>query len=425
MAGIPCLGGIPSLTTFSSFNFVEHQLCLVSPQIRSLCSRDQHLATFMRLVSTTVFLPCLFFTLLPAASSQGQEPDEITPKDKLIIETVLRLQNFDLESSAPAKAAVMRYLRAEQGSDRYFELIQRFQPAEIAESLAQYSLANSSETGGVRGAELLFAMNKGGSLIATASSDNETKAQAAVQLIGHAAGEQTVSILLPLMQNDGATVAVRSAALKALGKRLAGQQQILKLVTAGDLADDLKFAAANALLGSTNSEIAATAAKYLELPATADSQPLPALSELVQRRGDVKAGLEVFQTAGTCNKCHKVRGKGKEVGPDLSEIGSKLSREAMYVSILDPSAAVSHNFETYSILTLDGLAVTGLLISETDESVTLRNSEGIDKTIEQEEIEIFKKQKTSLMPQDLQKLLTVDQLVNLVEYTLTLRKTGN
>ena len=97
----------------------------------------------------------------------------------------------------------------------------------------------------------------------------------------------------------------------------------------------------------------------------------------------------------------------------------------MYVSILDPSAAVSHNFETYSILTLDGLAVTGLLISETDESVTLRNSEGIDKTIEQEEIEIFKKQKTSLMPQDLQKLLTVDQLVNLVEYTLTLRKTGN
>ena len=237
--------------------------------------------------------------------------------------------------------------------------------------------------------------------------------------------ESNCRTLRPLMQNDGATVAVRSAALKALGKRLAGQQQILKLVTAGDLADDLKFAAANALLGSTNSEIAATAAKYLELPATADSQPLPALSELVQRRGDVKAGLEVFQTAGTCNKCHKVRGKGKEVGPDLSEIGSKLSREAMYVSILDPSAAVSHNFETYSILTLDGLAVTGLLISETDESVTLRNSEGIDKTIEQEEIEIFKKQKTSLMPQDLQKLLTVDQLVNLVEYTLALRKTGN
>ena len=135
--------------------------------------------------------------------------------------------------------------------------------------------------------------------------------------------------------------------------------------------------------------------------------------------------MKIFQTVGTCNKCHKVLGKGKEVGPDLSEIGSKLSREAMYVSILNPSAAVSHNFETFSILTLDGLAITGLLISETDDAVTLRNSEGIDKTIDQDDIEIFKKQKTSLMPEDLQKLLTVEQLVNLVEYTLTLRKAGS
>lgn len=379
----------------------------------------------MRLFSTTVFLPCLFFFVLRPANCQEQQQNEFTPKDKLIIETVLRLQNFDLETSAPAKAAVMRYLRAEQGSDRYFELIERFQPAEIAESLVQYSLANASKTGGVRGAELLFAMNKGESLVAAATSDEDNKARAAIQLIGQAAGKQTVSILLPLMQNNNASIAVRSAALKAMGNRITGQEQILKLVAKGDLADDLKFAAANALLGSKNTEIAATAAKYLELPATADSLPLPALSELVRRKGDSQEGLKVFQTAGTCNKCHKVRGVGKEVGPDLSEIGSKLSREAMYVSILDPSAAVSHNFETYSILTLDGLAITGLLISETDDAVTLRNSEGIDKTVKQADIEIFKKQKTSLMPQDLQKLLTVDQLVNLVEYTLTLKKAGD
>ena len=377
----------------------------------------------MQILSKTVLLTCIAFTLLPT-TMQGEEAGDVTPKDKLIIETVLRLENFNLESSAPAKAAVMRYLRAEEGSDRYFELIERFQPAEITESLVKYSIDHASETGGVRGAELLFAMNKEKSLLAIAASDNEIEAQAAVQLIGHAAGKRTVSILLPLMQSDAVTGAVRSTALKALGKRLDGQQKILKLVTSGNLADDLKFAAANALLGSSNPDIATTAAKHLELPATADSRPLPALPELVKRTGNAEAGRKIFETVGTCNKCHKVRGEGKEVGPDLSEIGSKLSREAMYVSILDPSAAVSHNFETYSILTLDGLAVTGLLISETDDTVTLRNSEGIDKTVDQEDIEIFKKQKTSLMPQDLQKLLTVDQLVDLVEYTLTLKKSG-
>ena len=377
----------------------------------------------MQMLSKATLLTCIAFTLL-STTMQGEEAGDVTPKDKLIIETVLRLENFNLESSAPAKAAVMRYLRAEEGSDRYFELIERFQPAEITESLVKYSIDHASETGGVRGAELLFAMNKEKSLLAIAASDNEIEAQAAVQLIGHAAGKRTVSILLPLMQSDAVTGAVRSTALKALGKRLDGQQKILKLVTSGNLADDLKFAAANALLGSSNPDIATTAAKHLELPATADSRPLPALPELVKRTGNAEAGRKIFETVGTCNKCHKVRGEGKEVGPDLSEIGSKLSREAMYVSILDPSAAVSHNFETYSILTLDGLAVTGLLISETDDAVTLRNSEGIDKTVDQEDIEIFKKQKTSLMPQDLQKLLTVDQLVDLVEYTLTLKKPG-
>ncbi|MDA8968316.1 c-type cytochrome [bacterium] len=382
-------------------------------------------AAFTRLTFSNFRFACLLITVVLPTTLQGEETAELTTKDKLVVETVLRLANFDLESSATAKAAVLRYLRAKPGSDRYFELIERFQPPEIAEPLIQYSIANASDTGGVRGAELLFAMKKGDSLAAITQSDNEINAQAAVQLIGHAAGKQTVLILLPLLQTGTATVAVRSAAVKALGKRLDGQQQLMKLVIDGQLADDLKFAAANVLLGSSNTEIASKAAKYLELPATADSQPLPAMAELIKRRGDTTAGLAVFQTTGTCNKCHKVRGKGKEVGPDLSEIGSKLSREAMYVSILDPSAAVSHNFETYSILTVDGQAITGLLISETNDAVTLRNSEGIDKTIDEDDIEIFKKQKTSLMPQDLQKLLTVEQLVDLVEYTLTLKKAGN
>jgi len=380
------------------------------------------MAAIMRSMFAGICLASFLTTLLFPDRLQAE--DQLSSKDKLVVETLLRLQNFDLESSASAKAAVLRYLHAKPGTDRYFELIERFKPVEIAEPLTQYSLAHATETGGVRGAELLFAMGRGDSLSARVGSENEAEAVAAVQLIGHAAGKKTVSLLLPVLSDGKASATIRSAAVMALGKRADGQQQLLTLVTTDKLPDDLKFAAANALLSSSNDQVSTEAAKYLELPATADSQPLPPLAELVKRKGDPAAGAQVFRTTGTCSKCHQVRGEGKEVGPDLTEIGSKLSREAMYVSILDPSAAVSHNFETYSILTEDGLAVAGLLISETDQAVTLRNSEGIDKTIDKEVIEIFKKQKTSLMPQDLQKLLTVKQLVDLVEYGLTLRKTG-
>jgi putative heme-binding domain-containing protein len=367
-------------------------------------------------------LTCILPLVLLTGIALADEPAKLSPKDKLTVETILRLKDFDIESSAPAKAAMLRYLRAQAGTDQYFNLIERFKLAEIADELASYSLQHADETSGVRGAELLFAMDRGSILQAALDGSDELQAIAAAKLIGHAAGKQTIPMLFPVVTSPEKTVALRSLAVAAVGRFADGQQKLLELVTTDALAADLKFAAANVLLSSTDEAIKAEAAKYLQLPATADSQPLPPLAELVARKGDVKAGEIVFRETGTCIKCHKVRGEGKEVGPDLTEIGSKLSREAMYVSILDPSAAVSHNFETYALVTDEGVAVSGLLISDTDEAVTLRTSEGIDKTVDKESLEVFQKQKQSLMPQDLQKLMTVDQLVNLVEYAMTLRK---
>ncbi len=86
--------------------------------------------------------------------------------------------------------------------------------------------------------------------------------------------------------------------------------------------------------------------------------PLPPVTELATRRGEAKNGMTLFDGVATCGQCHVVAGKGKNVGPDLSEIGSKLSREAMYVSILEPSAGISHNFEAYVALTKDGEVIT-------------------------------------------------------------------
>ncbi|MEZ6111521.1 MAG: c-type cytochrome [Pirellulaceae bacterium] len=129
-------------------------------------------------------------------------------------------------------------------------------------------------------------------------------------------------------------------------------------------------------------------------------------------------------TTATCGKCHKVRDEGKEVGPELSEIGSKLSRDALYVAILDPSAGISHNYETYTVLLDNGTVVTGLMVSETDEAVTIKTAEAILRTFKQDEIEEMIKQKVSLMPSNLQQTMSVQDLVDVVEYLTTLKKAG-
>jgi putative heme-binding domain-containing protein len=152
------------------------------------------------------------------------------------------------------------------------------------------------------------------------------------------------------------------------------------------------------------------------------AEPLPPLEKLLQQPGNVELGEVVYRTIGTCANCHQVGGQGKNVGPDLSQIGDKLAKEALYVSILDPSAGISHSYESYAALTESGQVVVGLMVSQTDEEVVLKDAEGIQRTLPRASLEELKVLEKSLMPDNLVAALSVEDLVNLVEYLTTLRK---
>ena len=121
-------------------------------------------------------------------------------------------------------------------------------------------------------------------------------------------------------------------------------------------------------------------------------------------------------------KCHQVNGEGKNVGPDLSEIGKKLSREAVFESILYPSASISHNFETYIVETKKGTTANGLLVSKTAEEIAIKDAESIVRTFKMAEVESVAKSAVSLMPADLHQAITTQELTDVVEYLLTLRE---
>jgi putative heme-binding domain-containing protein len=120
-----------------------------------------------------------------------------------------------------------------------------------------------------------------------------------------------------------------------------------------------------------------------------------------------------------------VNGEGKDVGPNLSEIGAKLSRPALYESILFPSAGISHNFAAYTAVLEGGNVVTGILVNRTPESISIKGSDAITRTYKASEVEELKEQPVSLMPADLQKLMNAEDLVNVVEYLTTLRPKAN
>src|SRR5690606_24310478 len=122
-------------------------------------------------------------------------------------------------------------------------------------------------------------------------------------------------------------------------------------------------------------EIREAAVRFFPLPPGKDDAPVPPLQELVNIRGDVARGQKVFATHGECSKCHVVGTEGKEVGPALTEIGGKLSSQALFESILFPNAGISHNYETYAVELEDGNLVTGILVSRTEENIAIKTAE--------------------------------------------------
>lgn len=363
--------------------------------------------------------------LLLTAPAAAQEVSSLQrAKDRLKVQTLVRLNQFDLSEKPELKEAVLRHLDTLKGTDEYLDLVGKFKLAEAKDELARLMIDKFDASQGVEAARLLAALGQKETLAAAIAAKDETAAGKAISVVGQVGDSSLNDLLIPAMDDLEKNVALRSAALTAIGRNGPGQQLLLDRVKAGKLPKELEFAAANVLLSSADEKIKTEAGKHLTLPATADSQPLPPIAELVKRQGDAARGKTVFNGVGTCSKCHKVAGEGKEVGPDLSEIGSKLSKDALYVSILDPSAGINFNYETHTLLLADGTVLNGILVSQTDSEVTLKDAEAIIRTISRDDIEEMKKQPISLMPAGLQKSLTAENLVDVVEYLTTLKKAG-
>jgi putative heme-binding domain-containing protein len=94
----------------------------------------------------------------------------------------------------------------------------------------------------------------------------------------------------------------------------------------------------------------------------------------------------------------------------------------MYESILYPSAGISHNYESWLVLTDEGQTINGVLLGESADEVRIKDDKGIVHSITADSIEEKKKLELSLMPADLHELLTEQELVDLVSYLATLKK---
>ena len=146
-------------------------------------------------------------------------------------------------------------------------------------------------------------------------------------------------------------------------------------------------------------------------------------SEILTLRGDNARGEQVFfQTAGvSCQNCHQIGGKGKELGPDLSQIGKKYNRQQILESLLEPSRIIDPKFLTIQVETTRGRVFTGLLVEKTAAKVVLKDNEHKLIELPRQEIELLVPQQKSLMPELLLRDMTREQVADLLEFLSSLK----
>jgi putative heme-binding domain-containing protein len=126
-----------------------------------------------------------------------------------------------------------------------------------------------------------------------------------------------------------------------------------------------------------------------------------------------------------CVNCHQVGGRGVDFGPNLSEIGDKLGKDALYESILDPNAGVSFGYEAWQLELESGDEAYGIIVSETEDEVAIKNAQAIVSRFPASQIVRRTKMDQSIMPAGLQMAMTPRELVDLVEYLATLKKAAD
>jgi putative membrane-bound dehydrogenase-like protein len=129
--------------------------------------------------------------------------------------------------------------------------------------------------------------------------------------------------------------------------------------------------------------------------------------------GDPARGRQSFSKI--CAACHQLGDLGQQVGPDLASVGDK-SPEGLLIAILDPNRAVEARYVNYTAATKNGQTFTGLLASETGNSITLIGQDGKKQVLLRSELEELASTGKSLMPEGIEKDLKPQDVADLIAF---------
>jgi putative membrane-bound dehydrogenase-like protein len=214
---------------------------------------------------------------------------------------------------------------------------------------------------------------------------------------------------------SGFSPALRREATEALLRSPDRIQVLLNEVQAGRImAADIDQARTRYLLNYKNAAISKQAAKLFQKNVAADRfQAIEKYQASLKLKGNSARGRIVFQK--NCATCHRIGEVGVDVGPTISDTRTK-TVEALLTDILNPNQAIDNNFVNYLVTTSSGKVLSGVITAETTSSITLKRAENQSDVILRQDIEEIVSSGVSLMPEGLEKNITIQEMADLLSF---------
>jgi putative membrane-bound dehydrogenase-like protein len=364
------------------------------------------------------------FDFLPTSEGRSKALTELATSgkaaDDLAREALIRLKGTDLNANPSVALALKAALANVKGTPQFIELARDFGVKGVGPELLETAVKFASDPLATEAVRLTLEDPKSDEVLSAALSS--ANADQVINLLGTTATNRGLDRLVEIAADLKQKPEIRQQSVRALARTQAGAERLVKLAQSGKFSEDLKSTATSALAMVQYASLKDLIAQLFPMPNALGGQPLPPVVELARLKGDAGKGRAVFERAeSSCVTCHKIGDKGIDFGPNLSEIGGKLPKEALYDAIINPNAGVSMGFETWEYNLKDGGAAMGILRSETSSEVVLALPAGATMKVNKGDIVRRSKLTNSMMPSGLNQALSKDDLVNLVEYLASLK----
>ena len=116
-----------------------------------------------------------------------------------------------------------------------------------------------------------------------------------------------------------------------------------------------------------------------------------------------------------------MKDKGESLGPELTQVGKKLTRAKILENILHPSQTIEPEFRTWLIETSGGRVFSGLLVRRNAEEVVIRDGQRKEHRFPIADIETITPQRKSLMPELLLREMSAQQVADLLSWLASLK----